>query len=79
MLDQKQKPVKQFTDFIKLIAERKGFEPSKQFPVYTLSRRAPSTTRTPLFVFKAAAKVIVQFHFQVSNLTSSFSCHLLSY
>lgn len=30
------------------IAERKGFEPSKQFPVYTLSRRAPSTTRTPL-------------------------------
>ena len=28
--------------------ERKGFEPSKQLPVYTLSRRAPSTTRTPL-------------------------------
>ena len=31
-----------------LSAERKGFEPSIQFPVYTLSRRAPSTTRTPL-------------------------------
>ena len=29
-------------------AERKGFEPSMQFPAYTLSRRAPSTTRTPL-------------------------------
>ncbi len=34
-------------------AERKGFEPSKQFPVYTLSRRAPSTTRTPLCLWAA--------------------------
>ncbi len=30
------------------IAETKGFEPLIQFPVYTLSRRAPSTTRTRL-------------------------------
>ena len=30
------------------LAEREGFEPSIQFPVYTLSRRAPSATRTPL-------------------------------
>src|SRR5690242_17356697 len=30
------------------LAERAGFEPAKRFPVYTLSRRAPSTTRTPL-------------------------------
>ena len=29
-------------------AEREGFEPSIPFQVYTLSRRAPSTTRTPL-------------------------------
>ena len=29
-------------------AETKGFEPLIQFPVYTLSRRAPSTTRTRL-------------------------------
>ena len=29
-------------------AERKGFEPSIQLPVYQLSRLAPSTTRTPL-------------------------------
>ena len=29
--------------------ERKGFEPSIQLPAYTLSRRAPSTTRTPLY------------------------------
>ncbi len=32
------------------LVERKGFEPSKQLPVYTLSRRAPSTTRTPLYL-----------------------------
>ena len=25
------------------MAEREGFEPSKRFPVYTLSKRAPST------------------------------------
>ena len=30
------------------MAEREGFEPSKQFPVYTLSKRAPSATRPPL-------------------------------
>ena len=30
------------------MAERKGFEPLKRFPVYTLSKRAPSTTRPPL-------------------------------
>ena len=30
------------------MAERKGFEPSKRFPVYSLSRGAPSTTRPPL-------------------------------
>ncbi len=30
------------------MAEGEGFEPSIRFPVYTLSRRAPSTTRPPL-------------------------------
>ena len=30
------------------MAEGEGFEPSRRFPVYTLSRRAPSTTRPPL-------------------------------
>ena len=34
------------------LAERKGFEPSIRFHVYTLSRRAPSTTRTPLCILK---------------------------
>ena len=32
------------------LAERAGFEPALQFPVNTLSRRAPSTTRPPLRV-----------------------------
>ena len=35
------------TDML-LFAERAGFEPAIPFRVYTLSRRAPSTTRTPL-------------------------------
>ena len=30
------------------LVERKGFEPSIALRLYTLSRRAPSTTRTPL-------------------------------
>src|SRR3989339_371343 len=30
------------------LAEREGFEPSIKLPLYTLSRRAPSTTRTSL-------------------------------
>ena len=32
----------------RVLAERKGFEPLRRFPAYTLSRRAPSTTRPPL-------------------------------
>ena len=31
-----------------VLAEREGFEPSIRFPVYTLSKRAPSATRPPL-------------------------------
>ena len=31
-----------------LMAERVGFEPTKELPLYTLSKRAPSTTRPPL-------------------------------
>ena len=34
----------------KKLAEREGFEPSKSINPYTLSRRAPSATRTPLQV-----------------------------
>lgn len=38
------------------MAERAGFEPALRFPVNTLSRRAPSTTRPPLrlSIFTAA-------------------------
>src|SRR5579863_779291 len=32
----------------KLMAERQGFEPWIEFPLYTLSKRAPSTTRPSL-------------------------------
>src|SRR5918993_2587544 len=32
------------------MAEGEGFEPSRRFPAYTRSRRAPSTTRPPLHV-----------------------------
>src|ERR1041384_2767862 len=31
-----------------LLAERVGFEPTVEFPLHTLSKRAPSTTRTSL-------------------------------
>ena len=31
-----------------IVAERGGFEPPIQFPIYTLSRRALSTTQAPL-------------------------------
>ena len=34
------------------MAERMGFEPMKGFILYTLSKRAPSTTRPPLLILK---------------------------
>ena len=40
-----------FSKSIKL-AERMGFEPMKELLLYTLSKRAPSTTRPPLHNFK---------------------------
>ena len=35
-----------------LMAERLGFEPMKGLLLYTLSKRAPSTTRPPLRLIK---------------------------
>src|SRR5215510_1884305 len=32
----------------RVLAERVGFEPTVEFPLHTLSKRAPSTTRTSL-------------------------------
>ena len=43
--------------FLMLFAERKGFEPSIQLPVYYLSRVAPSTTRTPLFLSAGKGRI----------------------
>src|SRR5260370_11310541 len=34
------------------MAERVGFEPTVEFPLHTLSKRAPSTTRTSLRIFR---------------------------
>ena len=39
-----------------LMAERMGFEPMKRFLLYTLSKRAPSTTRPPLHTQKKFTK-----------------------
>ena len=44
------------------MAERMGFEPMKEFPLYTLSKRAPSTTRPPLHL-----KLIDSFSFRFSS------------
>ena len=40
-----------------LMAERMGFEPMKEFPLYTLSKRAPSTTRPPLLAVNIIVKL----------------------
>lgn len=44
------------------MAERTGFEPAIALPQYTLSKRAPSTTRPPLHA------VTVQILYQLYNL-----------
>src|SRR5712691_3203385 len=43
---------------LKSMAERVGFEPTVELPQHTLSKRAPSTTRTPLrdFAFSSLAR-----------------------
>ena len=46
------------------LAEREGFEPSVEFPLHTLSKRAPSTTRTSLRVEESAV-------YSHSTITSS--------
>jgi hypothetical protein len=41
------------------MAERVGFEPTVEFPLHTLSKRAPSTTRTSLRVFRISSLRLV--------------------
>ena len=57
------KPFEATLNFLLFFAERKGFEPSIPFRVYTLSRRAPSTTRTPLCISKGLQKYRLQSQF----------------
>ena len=40
------------------MAEREGFEPSVRLHVHTLSRRAPSTARTPLLYMMGILRAI---------------------
>jgi hypothetical protein len=44
------------------MAEREGFEPPKQLPVYTLSRRAPSTTRPSLLLKRSFNLLAIPFY-----------------
>ena len=41
------------------MAEGEGFEPSRQFPAYTLSKRAPSAARPPLLFFYYDLRVLL--------------------
>ena len=66
------------------VAEREGFEPSRRYPVYTLSRRAPSTTRPPLHapvrrktaIYPTAERLqdLVPFHNQDTSRIFANSC-----
>ena len=59
-VDRQNKKPTMYRGFWAHFAETEGFEPSKQFPVYTLSKRAPSTTRTNLLRWIAKIKVFTQ-------------------
>ena len=41
------------------LAEGAGFEPAIRFPAYTLSRRAPSTTRPPLRCSRSRVRLVL--------------------
>jgi hypothetical protein len=45
-----------------MMAERVGFEPTLEFPLNTLSKRAPSATRPPL-----QARLLANFQFNTSR------------
>ena len=47
------------------MAERMGFEPMKEFPLYTLSKRAPSTTRPPLQIILVYYNFVIFLSFEI--------------
>ena len=47
------------------MAERMGFEPMKEFPLYTLSKRAPSTTRPPLQITLVYYNFVIFLSFEI--------------
>ena len=52
------------------MAERMGFEPMIEFPLYTLSRRAPSATRTPLPLMPVAFRQLFDYTWNSANLSN---------
>ena len=54
------------------VAETEGFEPSIRFPVYTLSRRASSTTRASLRVSAPTQSTPAQRAAKIKNLLPVF-------
>ena len=46
-----------------------GFEPMKELPLYTLSKRAPSTTRPPLLKINIIVKLKTHY---------TYSCFLIN-
>ena len=61
-----------------IIAESEGFEPSIPLQIYTLSRRAPSTTRTTLLVSaitnRAAKIYIVAYRLNIFSALAEVIC-----
>ena len=54
------------------MAEREGFEPSKGFPPYSLSRGAPSTTRPPLLLYGKPLYLAVQSFSSILSIASTY-------
>src|SRR5688572_4094738 len=50
-------------------SERVGFEPTVEFPLHTLSKRAPSTTRTSLRIFRISGLRAVE-HLIIAHASS---------
>ena len=59
------------------MAERKGFEPLRPLKVYTLSKRAPSTTRPPLRFLVNYNLLLLKNYINVSEIVSKTFCGVI--
>ena len=62
------------------MADRQGFEPWRRSPAYTLSRRAPSTTRPPLHLDQITGnnrknQALIDFYFFATGNVCLPSCY----